>query len=179
MYYEYKYSDMDLTRRNVLTGIGGLAVASIAGCVDNTQQNIPTMLSLSMTPQLYQSPGCSCCGRYVEYFNKRADTQMEINEVSGQKLNGMKSNHHIEDEIASCHTILIEEYVIEGHVPVPAIEKLLEENPEDVVGLSVPGMPANSPGMGGMEAVEVTAIQKDGTTKQFKYSDYVDKYETI
>lgn len=170
---------MDFTRRTLLTGIGGLATTSLAGCLNTTNQEIPTMLSLSMTPQLYQSPGCSCCKDYATYFNKRADSDIEVKEISAQKLNEMKTNHNIGDAEASCHTIRIEGYVVEGHVPVPAIEKLLEKEPENIIGLTVPGMPAESPGMGGMEAVPVTAIYKDGETEQFKYSDYIDKHGSI
>ncbi len=54
----------------------------------------------------------------------------------------------IDDEVASCHTAEVDGYVIEGHVPAEAIEQLLIERP-DAVGLALPGMPADSPGMGG------------------------------
>jgi hypothetical protein len=57
----------------------------------------------------------------------------------------------IPEEAASCHTAVVEGYVIEGHVPARAIARLLVERP-DAVGLAVPGMPADSPGMGGDEA---------------------------
>ena len=54
----------------------------------------------------------------------------------------------IDDQVASCHTAKVDGYVIEGHVPAEAIERLLTERP-DAVGLALPGMPADSPGMGG------------------------------
>lgn len=54
----------------------------------------------------------------------------------------------IDDEVASCHTAEVDGYVIEGHVPAEAIQRLLTERP-DAIGLALPGMPADSPGMGG------------------------------
>ena len=57
----------------------------------------------------------------------------------------------IPDEAASCHTAEVDGYLIEGHVPAEAIERLLAERP-DAVGLALPGMPGDSPGMGGNEA---------------------------
>ena len=57
----------------------------------------------------------------------------------------------IPDDVASCHTAEVDGYLIEGHVPAEAIERLLAERP-DAVGLALAGMPADSPGMGGDEA---------------------------
>ena len=74
------------------------------------------------------------------------------------------------DEAASCHTALVEGYVVEGHVPIEAIDRLLAERP-DVVGLALPGMPADSPGMGGDESTwatqPVVAVRADGSLVPF------------
>ncbi|MCL1595650.1 MAG: DUF411 domain-containing protein [Actinomycetia bacterium] len=73
---------------------------------------------------------------------------------------------------ASCHTALVDGYVVEGHVPSGAITKLLAERP-DAVGLALPGMPADSPGMGGTEATwdaqDVLLIQYDGQLIPYDY----------
>jgi len=61
-------------------------------------------------------------------------------------LTAIKSQYHIPPQLQSCHTAVVDGYVIEGHVPVEDIARLLAERP-DVVGLAVPGMPAGSPGM--------------------------------
>ena len=71
--------------------------------------------------------------------------------------------------MASCHTADVEGYVIEGHVPVADIRRLLDERP-DAIGLAVPGMPYGSPGMGPeshREAYDVFLIRRDGTTEVF------------
>lgn len=78
----------------------------------------------------------------------------------------------IPDSAASCHTALVGGYAVEGHVPIQAIERLLADEP-DLVGLTVPGMPADSPGMGGDESTwstqEVFAIARDGSLTPFDY----------
>lgn len=83
-----------------------------------------------------------------------------------------RRDHGIRDEVASCHTAEVEGYLIEGHVPVLAIERLLSERP-DAVGLALPGMPADSPGMGGDEASwaaqPVMLVQADGTLAAWSY----------
>lgn len=72
----------------------------------------------------------------------------------------------------SCHTAIVDGYVIEGHVPAGAIEALLEIRP-DAVGLALPGMPDDSPGMGGVEAdwesQPVMLIRRDGSMSPFEY----------
>ena len=72
----------------------------------------------------------------------------------------------------SCHTALVDGYVVEGHVPAGAIVRLLEERP-DARGLALPGMPADSPGMGGdpesWESQPVMLIENDGDLVPFEY----------
>lgn len=78
----------------------------------------------------------------------------------------------VPDEAASCHTALVDGYVVEGHVPIEAMERLLAERPS-ALGLAVPGMPGDSPGMGGDETTwssqVVFAIAGDGSLTRFEY----------
>ena len=82
----------------------------------------------------------------------------------------------IQDEAASCHTAVVAGYVLEGHVPLPAIERLLADRAE-VAGLTLPGMPSDSPGTGGDESTWATqpvmAVQHDGSLTPF--DDRVDR----
>ncbi len=76
------------------------------------------------------------------------------------------------ESAGSCHTALVEGYVVEGHVPAGAILRLLEERP-DAIGIALPGMPADSPGMGGdletWESQPVVLIENDGDLVPFDY----------
>jgi hypothetical protein len=71
----------------------------------------------------------------------------------------------VPDRLRSCHTAVVEGYVIEGHVPADLIHKVLKEKPP-IVGLAVPGMPVGSPGMEGTkpEPYEVFTFDKHGKT---------------
>ena len=78
----------------------------------------------------------------------------------------------IPDAAASCHTGVVDGYAIEGHVPAAAIQRLLSNRP-DAVGLALPGMPGDSPGMGGDEQTwrdqPVSLINRDGSLSVFAY----------
>ena len=82
----------------------------------------------------------------------------------------VKRNQQIPSELQSCHTAIVDGYIIEGHVPVAEIEKLLEERP-DIAGLAVPGMPVGSPGMEvdgtADQPYDVIAFDKSGQTQVF------------
>jgi hypothetical protein len=109
--------------------------------------------------KLYKSPTCGCCEKYVDYLRANDFAVTAVNESD---MSAIKKKYGM-DHAASCHTALIGGYVIEGHVPVGAINKLLKEKP-DIVGISAPGMPQNSPGMGEMKKGTLTiyAVPKYG-----------------
>ncbi len=85
-------------------------------------------------------------------------------------MEAFKQANGITPELASCHTAVVEGYVVEGHVPATSITKMLDERP-NIRGLTAPGMPMGSPGMetAGVkaEAFDVLAIANDGTTTVF------------
>jgi len=92
---------------------------------------------------VYKSKTCDCCQKYVEYLEKNGYTVKAVNE---ENMDAVKKRYGTANA-ASCHTAIIEGYSVEGHVPVRAIRKLLREKPA-IVGISAPGMPQHSPGMG-------------------------------
>jgi len=96
---------------------------------------------------VYKTPNCGCCVKWVEYLQKEG---FEVKAVNRDDLAPIKQKAGVQPEMSACHTALVEGYVIEGHVPAQAIRKLLKER-SDTLGLAVPGMPANSPGMGPMD----------------------------
>ena len=96
---------------------------------------------------VYKTPTCGCCVKWVEYLQNEG---FDVKAVDRNDLAPIKQRAGVPTTMAACHTALVDGYVIEGHVPAQAIRKLLRERP-DTRGLAVPGMPANSPGMGDMD----------------------------
>jgi hypothetical protein len=93
--------------------------------------------------EMYQDPNCGCCTDWADHLR---ESGFEVNQHKTRDMRSIKIEHGVTPELSSCHTALIDGYVIEGHVPAADIKRLLEER-HDVVGLTVPGMPHGSPGM--------------------------------
>ncbi|UWP92306.1 DUF411 domain-containing protein [Aliiroseovarius crassostreae] len=120
--------------------------------------------------KVLKDPECGCCGNWIAIM-KREGVDVEVQNTSWAALSRYKETNGIPDEMASCHTGLVEGYVIEGHVPAADIRRLLSERP-DAVGLSAPGMPYGSPGMGPeseRDAYSIHLIRKDGSTELFTH----------
>lgn len=99
---------------------------------------------------IYKSPNCGCCvGHAAELERNGFDVQI----IPTYDMEFIKTKHQIPSEMESCHTSIIGDYFVEGHVPIKAINKLLEENP-DIDGISLPRMPSGTPGMPGVKKGE-------------------------
>jgi len=94
---------------------------------------------------VYKSPTCGCCNKWIDHLKSNGFKVRPINTVDMQTI---KREKNIPIQLKSCHTAVINGYVIEGHVPADDILKLLSEK-RSVAGLSVPNMPMGSPGMEG------------------------------
>ena len=97
--------------------------------------------------KLYKNPNCGCCQGHANYLMEHG---YDIEVIETHDLMKIKDQYDVPERLEGCHTLVIDDYVIEGHVPVNVIERLLAERP-DIVGISLPGMPAGSPGMGGQK----------------------------
>jgi hypothetical protein len=95
------------------------------------------------TIQVYKTPTCGCCGKWIDHL-RAAGFSVESTDL--RDLTALKALNGVPQGLASCHTAMIDGYVVEGHVPASDIERLLKERPK-VAGLAVPGMPLGSPGM--------------------------------
>ncbi|MFT7053221.1 MAG: hypothetical protein ACJAU1_000774, partial [Psychromonas sp.] len=118
---------------------------------------------------LYKSPYCGCCKAWAKHVEQAG---FEVTVIEQANNNQLHKAHGITRNLASCHTATIEGYVIEGHVPVSDIQRLLKQKPA-ITGLAVPGMPASSPGMdvpGNTDPYQVIAFRKDG--KMSVYNEY-------
>lgn len=128
---------------------------------------VAPMAQAAMPVTLYKSPSCGCCEAYVKYLKANG---FDVEAINSDDMSRIKQEHRV-GKLNSCHTALIGGYVVEGHVPVTAIQKLLRDKPK-LVGISVPGMPANSPGMGEMKpgTLTVYAIAQKEAAKPAVFS---------
>lgn len=95
--------------------------------------------------KVHKDPDCSCCGGWAAHMELNG---FDVQVLPTGDLNRVKVRLGIPPDLASCHTAEIENYVVEGHVPASAIQRLLTQRPK-ATGLAVPGMPNGSPGMSG------------------------------
>lgn len=114
------------------------------------------------TITVYKSPTCGCCGKWIEHLEAGG---FAVEAIDVANVGQIKKKHGVPAELSSCHTALVDGYVIEGHVPAEDVKRLLEERPE-IVGLAVPEMPIGSPGMEGPnpEPYEVIAFIEQGSS---------------
>jgi len=114
---------------------------------------------------VYKSPSCGCCGKWVEHLEANGFTVKVNNQ---RDMRPVKQHYGIDGKLQSCHTGVVDGYLIEGHVPAEDIQRLLRERPA-VRGLAVPGMPMGSPGMEGprKDNYDVLAFDDEGKTSHF------------
>ena len=106
---------------------------------------------------LYKDPACGCCTGHADYLRAQG---FAVAVVEAADLDAIRQRYGVPAELVGCHTIIAGNYVIEGHVPIEPIRRLLAERP-DIVGISLPGMPEGSPGMGGEKTGPFTIYQID------------------
>lgn len=136
------------SRRRTLQAGGAIGILGLAGCLDGSNPNSQAVgepLSVTSAKQ-FSSPNCGCCKQYASYLRKNITGS--LSETVPDDVQAVKQEHGIPENLRGCHTIVLDEYVIEGHVPAEAIAKLLDETPS-IDGIALPGMPRGSPGMGG------------------------------
>jgi hypothetical protein len=115
---------------------------------------------------LYKAQQCDCCEAHADYLRKNG-FNLKIQPV--KNLDEMSISAGVPPGFQGCHLIKLKGYVFEGHITSEIIKRFLSERPEDVVGLSIPGMPSGVPGMEGPKdgPIKVCAIMKDGTTATY------------
>lgn len=114
---------------------------------------------------VYKTPTCGCCQKWVNHLR---DSGFKVTSRNRNDLSSIKSNFGVQHNLRSCHTAIVDGYVVEGHVPANEIKRMLQERPE-VTGLTVPGMPRGSPGMESShkDPYDVLTFDKYGQTKVY------------
>lgn len=105
--------------------------------------------------EIYKGPFCGCCDAWAGIAREKG---YEVIVRETEDLTSLKRHLGIPREMQSCHTTLVDGYVVEGHVPFDVLDRLLEERP-NIRGIAVPGMPAGSPGMGGTKQRPITIYE--------------------
>ncbi|HEX6011868.1 MAG TPA: DUF411 domain-containing protein [Geminicoccaceae bacterium] len=148
-----------LSRRPLLAGLAAASVVAPAAAMGQAR-------AAARSLQVFKTPGCGCCEGWAEHLRANGFA-CEVTEHA--ELARVKDRLGVPESLRSCHTGTLEGYVVEGHVPAAALERLLIERPAAVAGLAVPGMPMGSPGMPSPhpEAYEVVAFGADGSQRTF------------
>ncbi len=160
------------------TGIAAVVIgagATLAIQANESDQSSVAQAESGKTVQaitIYKSPNCGCCQDWAEHL---AANGFETRIVETDNLNEIKQEYDVPRDMASCHTALIGDLVIEGHVPANDIVAYLEDPQFNTIGLSVPGMPHGTPGMetGRKADYQVIAFNANGKQGVFReHKDY-------
>ena len=119
------------------------------------------------TVEVFKSPTCGCCSKWVTHLERAGFT---VRTTNVEDIGAVKTRHKVPGAVESCHTAVVDGYVVEGHVPADDVKRMLKERPA-IAGIGVRGMPVGSPGME-VEGVpaqryNVLAFDKAGKTSTF------------
>jgi hypothetical protein len=148
-------------RQAFALGAALFALALTTGAATSSVNPTPSQTKITV----YKDPGCRCCKNWIEHLVKHG---YGVDAKDTPAMAEIKRTLGVPEALTSCHTAVVNGYLIEGHVPAADIAKLLKEKPK-VAGLAVPGMPMGSPGMEGprQQHYQVLSFDKNGKTKVF------------
>lgn len=115
--------------------------------------------------EVFKSPTCGCCAKWISHLEEHGLT---VTSTNVSDLSSIKRENGLPQELSSCHTAVVDGYIVEGHVPASDIQRLLDERP-DIKGIAVPGMPLGSPGMEAPnpQAYTVYAFDESGNIEPY------------
>ena len=153
---KYKHLRISWRIRPLMASVAiatGIAVASLSG---------PTYAAAFT---VYKSPWCGCCSKWVDHLKANGHN---VSNKNVENLDMIKKMTGVPERLQSCHTAMVDGYVIEGHVPAKDIERLLTDRPK-AKGLAVAGMPVGSPGMEGgtPDKYDVMLFKTDGSVNVY------------
>jgi len=164
-------ADAAMSRRVMVLGMAGLGLGFLPACADSKErradraQSRATPASVPMI--VYRDPGCGCCTKWAQIAQ---DAGFRPVVKDHPQMAELKKQKGVPDELVSCHTTLVGGYVVEGHVPLDAVKRLLAKRPP-IRGIAVPGMPQGSPGMEvpgvAAQPFQVLAFDAQGKVSRF------------
>jgi hypothetical protein len=154
-----------ISRRNFVIRIAG--IVAVGGSAVKLAAQLPRFGSGPTPITIHKSSSCGCCAQWVDYVRAAGFAPSVVDE---EDMDGVKDKLGVPKSVRSCHTAVVGQYLIEGHVPAPDIRRLLADQPK-LFGLAVPDMPSGTPGMAppgtAITGFEVLAFQPDGSTRTF------------
>ena len=154
--------------RLMITPLKAVALAIVVGVSAQAQQT-PKPAAASDQITVYRVTTCTCCSKWMDHLKAAGFT---VQEQIVETRDAAPPRKRVPEKLRTCHTAIVGGYVVEGHVPANVVKDLLEKKP-DVEGISVPGMPAGSPGMESATPVayDVIAFDAKGNTSVFARID--------
>ncbi|MPZ21387.1 MAG: DUF411 domain-containing protein [Luteitalea sp.] len=136
-----------------------VSITAVAAMAQKAEKPVPVTV--------YKTATCGCCAKWNDHLSANG-FDVTSKDVEYDALETIKDQHSVPDSMRSCHTAIVGDYVVEGHVPADVVRKLLQERPK-VPGIAVPGMPMGSPGMEGFrkDAYDVLTFDAQGKTSVF------------
>lgn len=152
------------------TGVAVVLVAASMSRDDGAASDVAAVPATGDGPavHVYKTATCGCCAKWVDHL-REAGFAVTVEDT--RELMAVKRREGVPTDLSSCHTALVDGYVVEGHVPASVVRAFLEEAPPQARGLAVPGMPMGSPGMEGLrsEAYDVYAFDAEGGRTVFRH----------
>jgi hypothetical protein len=154
--------------RIMLTPLKAAALAIVLS-VSSSAQQAPAPAPASDKITVYRVTTCTCCGKWMDHLKAAGFT---VEEQIVETRDAAPPRKRVPEKLRTCHTAIVGGYVVEGHVPANVVKDLLKNKPA-VEGISVPGMPAGSPGMESSTPVayDVIAFDAKGNTSVFARID--------
>lgn len=152
------------TQRPALRHLGLIVFAALAAFgLGFAAASLPGAQAVADTAEVvvYKTPYCGCCKKWLAQLEA---TGLAVRAVDVDSTAPVQSEVGVPRGLRSCHTAKVGDYWVEGHVPPDLVVQLLQNKPDNIAGLSVPGMPIGSPGMEGPnpQRYEVLRVTRDG-----------------
>ena len=151
----------------LLAGVGLFIKDDNNSTIKATTAAVQGAANFEFNPEvvLYKSPTCGCCSGYAKALREEG---FKVEVVETDDMAKVKGDYGIPADKQSCHTIALADYVIEGHVPMEAVKKLMSERP-NIKGIGLPRMPSGTPGMPGPKRTpyEVYQLSPDGLVSPY------------
>ncbi len=152
--------------KGIYVAVGIVAVVVLFFLVRPGVSGYAALEDFEGTVEFHKSASCGCCGLHADYLSGRGKLNLDI--MIMEIVDPAKDELGIPNELRSCHTAVIDGYFVEGHMPLEAINRLIEERP-NISGIALPGMPSGSPGMPGSKNMDwvVYAVNHDGSYEEW------------